>query len=115
MLTRRVAQLGVRFVRTSAPACSRENQGESGNSANQNNDNFPDVVTDPSSLPPWEIWRRRLELRKPILQRDEKPVQKVYHAPEFFHDFNEKLKGQRIPKITELGMTPEKWEHYNKA
>ena len=39
----------------------------------------------------------------------------VYYAPEFFHDFNEKLKGQRIPKITELGMTPEKWEHYNKA
>ncbi|KAJ1358559.1 hypothetical protein KIN20_017021 [Parelaphostrongylus tenuis] len=62
-----------------------------------------------------EVWSRRLELRKPKLQRDEVLSAKVYYAPEWELDkkpngedgFPDPLKG--------YGMTPEKWEYYNKV
>ncbi|GMS87808.1 hypothetical protein PENTCL1PPCAC_9983 [Pristionchus entomophagus] len=62
-----------------------------------------------------EEWRRRADLRKPVLQRDEMVAPKVYYAPEW--DLAKKAnddEGWANP-LKGYGMTPEKWEYYNKV
>ncbi|VDM68871.1 unnamed protein product [Strongylus vulgaris] len=62
-----------------------------------------------------QAWNRRLELRKPKLQRDEILSAKVYYAPEW--DLEKKPnKDAGFPDpLKGYGMTPEKWEYYNKV
>uniref|UniRef100_A0A0K0G2I3 Large ribosomal subunit protein uL22m n=1 Tax=Strongyloides venezuelensis TaxID=75913 RepID=A0A0K0G2I3_STRVS len=58
-----------------------------------------------------EKWKRRIELRKPKLQRDEVIPPKVYYSPEWeFKTENKHL--AEIP-FKKYGMNPDKWEFYN--
>ncbi|CAJ0950909.1 unnamed protein product, partial [Mesorhabditis belari] len=62
-----------------------------------------------------EKWEKRLVLRKPVLQCDEVLPPKIYHAPEWDLDKRaDKFDGPPDPMLG-YGMTPEKWEYYNKV
>ncbi|GMT18202.1 hypothetical protein PFISCL1PPCAC_9499, partial [Pristionchus fissidentatus] len=92
---------------SNAPAPSSEEKGAVAPRA--------DAAGQPESLSRQEEWRRRSALRTPILQRDEVVPPKVYYAPEW--DLDKKAnddEGWANP-LKGYGMTPEKWEHYNKV
>ncbi|EPB74595.1 REX1 DNA Repair [Ancylostoma ceylanicum] len=62
-----------------------------------------------------EAWERRLELRKPKLQRDEVLSAKVYYAPEWELDKKPNKDAGFPDPLKNYGITPEKWEYYNKV
>ncbi|KAK6739785.1 hypothetical protein RB195_008341 [Necator americanus] len=62
-----------------------------------------------------EAWERRLELRKPKLQRDEVLSSKVYYAPEWELDKKPNKDAEFPDPLRNYGITPEKWEYYNKV
>ncbi|KIH62537.1 hypothetical protein ANCDUO_07180 [Ancylostoma duodenale] len=62
-----------------------------------------------------EAWERRLELRKPKLQRDEVLSSKVYYAPEWELDKKPNKDAGFPDPLRNYGVTPEKWEYYNKV
>ncbi|KAK6055703.1 REX1 DNA Repair, partial [Cooperia oncophora] len=62
-----------------------------------------------------EVWNRRVQLRKPILQRDEVLSPKVYYAPEWELDKKPNKDAGYPDPLKGYGMTPEKWEYYNKV
>ncbi|KAK6042468.1 hypothetical protein COOONC_20028, partial [Cooperia oncophora] len=62
-----------------------------------------------------KVWNRRVQLRKPILQRDEVISPKVYYAPEWELDKKPNKDAGYPDPLKGYGMTPEKWEYYNKV
>ncbi|KAF8358733.1 mrpl-22 [Pristionchus pacificus] len=62
-----------------------------------------------------EEWRRRSALRTPVLQRDEVVPAKVYFAPEWPLDQKASDDEGWPNPMKGYGVTPEKWEHYNKV
>uniref|UniRef100_A0A0N5B9L7 Large ribosomal subunit protein uL22m n=1 Tax=Strongyloides papillosus TaxID=174720 RepID=A0A0N5B9L7_STREA len=62
-----------------------------------------------------EKWRRRIELRKPKLQRDEVIPPKVYYTPEWVLNKEGQDKYKDVTPMQKYGMNPEKWEFYNKT
>ncbi|CAD6199034.1 unnamed protein product [Caenorhabditis auriculariae] len=69
----------------------------------------------PEDLSAEDIWERRLKLRTPKLQRDEKLSSKVYYAPEWALDKKPNRDEGFPDPLKNYGMTPEKWEYYNKV
>ena len=64
---------------------------------------------------PKKAWKERQELAKPTIQRFERPLApKLYYAPDWEIDFSEE-KGEEYSPLKWYGMTPEKWEYYNKV
>ncbi|CAJ0582692.1 unnamed protein product, partial [Mesorhabditis spiculigera] len=62
-----------------------------------------------------ENWRKRAALRQPTLQCDERPTPRLFYAPEWELDKrHSQLDGEPDP-LREYGVTPEKWEYYNKV
>lgn len=53
------------------------------------------------------IWRLKEALSKPKIQRNESLPSKVYYSPEWESAHENPLK--------KFGMTPDKWEYYNKV
>lgn len=62
-----------------------------------------------------EIWDRRSKLRVPKLQKDEQLSSKVYFAPEWDLEKKPNLDEGFVNPLKGYGMTPEKWEYYNKV
>ncbi|VDO21424.1 unnamed protein product [Haemonchus placei] len=56
-----------------------------------------------------------LQLRKPKLQRDEVLSSKVYYAPEWDLDKKPSKDADYPNPLKNYGVTPEKWEYYNKV
>uniref|UniRef100_A0A7I5E973 39S ribosomal protein L22, mitochondrial n=1 Tax=Haemonchus contortus TaxID=6289 RepID=A0A7I5E973_HAECO len=56
-----------------------------------------------------------LQLRKPKLQRDEVLSSKVYYAPEWDLDKKPNKDADYPNPLKNYGVTPEKWEYYNKV
>lgn len=54
-----------------------------------------------------DVWHLRESLSKPKIQRDEQVPLKVYYVPEW--------KTSHINPLKKYGITPEKWEFYNKV
>jgi len=67
-----------------------------------------------TSISSEEAWRRRERLAKPTIQRFEPPLpQKAYWAPEW--DIDQAEEDEEYNPLKKYGITPEKWEYYNKA
>ncbi|CAO4369403.1 hypothetical protein L5515_003757 [Caenorhabditis briggsae] len=62
-----------------------------------------------------EIWERRSKLRIPKLQKDEQLSSKVYFAPEWDLEQKPNMEEGFVDPLKGYGMTPEKWEYYNKV
>lgn len=62
-----------------------------------------------------QIWERRLKLRIPKLQKDEQLSSKVYFAPEWNLEKKANMDEGFVNPLRGYGMTPEKWEYYNKV
>uniref|UniRef100_A0A0K0ERR6 Large ribosomal subunit protein uL22m n=1 Tax=Strongyloides stercoralis TaxID=6248 RepID=A0A0K0ERR6_STRER len=62
-----------------------------------------------------EIWKRRSELRTPKIQRDEVISPKVYYSPEWVLEKDPEDEMKEITPMNKYGMTPQKWEFYNKT
>ncbi|CAI4232386.1 unnamed protein product [Auanema sp. JU1783] len=60
-------------------------------------------------------WDRRIQLRKPKLQSEETLPSKVYYAPEWDLDKKANKDDEQPDPLKGYGMTPEKWEYYNKV
>lgn len=73
----------------------------------------PSVETRPHTDPE-KAWKEREKLAVGAIQRYEKPTPKTYYAPEWQIDFSEE-KGSEYSPLKWYGMTPEKWEYYNKV
>lgn len=62
-----------------------------------------------------EEWQRRNALHKPIIQRFEKTKPKLFYAPEWPLDENPNGDEGYPNPLKMYGMTPEKWNYYNKV
>ncbi|KAF1762174.1 hypothetical protein GCK72_010436 [Caenorhabditis remanei] len=62
-----------------------------------------------------DVWERRSKLRIPKLQKDEQLSSKVYFAPEWDLEKKPNLDEGFVDPLKGYGMTPEKWEYYNKV
>uniref|UniRef100_A0A0N4ZSI3 Large ribosomal subunit protein uL22m n=1 Tax=Parastrongyloides trichosuri TaxID=131310 RepID=A0A0N4ZSI3_PARTI len=60
-----------------------------------------------------EKWKRRSQLRTPKIQREEIIAPKLYYSPEWVLENDDETK--YITPLNNYGMTPEKWEFYNKT
>ncbi|KAK0418360.1 hypothetical protein QR680_013519 [Steinernema hermaphroditum] len=72
-------------------------------------------ATEAENLSNEEKWKLRSQFAKPTIQRFEKPSSKVYFAPEW--DLSKKPNGDEgdVDPVKGYGVTPEKWEYYNKV
>uniref|UniRef100_A0AC35U406 39S ribosomal protein L22, mitochondrial n=2 Tax=Rhabditophanes sp. KR3021 TaxID=114890 RepID=A0AC35U406_9BILA len=59
-----------------------------------------------------EKWKKRTELRRPKMQRDETIAPKVYYAPEWNLEAEDDFE---LTPLKKYGMTPKKWEYYNQT
>ncbi|KAH7731595.1 Protein MRPL-22 [Aphelenchoides avenae] len=83
-------------------------------SAASSSTKVPSAETRPHN-DPQKAWKERQELAKPTIQRFERPLApKLYYAPDWEIDFSEE-KGEEYSPLKWYGMTPEKWEYYNKV
>ncbi|CEF63616.1 39S ribosomal protein L22, mitochondrial [Strongyloides ratti] len=62
-----------------------------------------------------EIWKRRSNLRMPKIQRDETISPKLYYSPEWVLEKEPEDEYKEITPLNKYGMTPQKWEFYNKT
>ncbi|WKX99627.1 hypothetical protein Q1695_014480 [Nippostrongylus brasiliensis] len=105
MLTRGARLLSFRSLQSSAQRC------------------LPSVAEDlPQAVPrassageSKQAWQQRYQLRTPKLQRDEVLSAKVYYAPEWDLDKKPNKDAGYPDPLKGYGMTPEKWEYYNKV